>query len=189
MHFIESIRFENGQYHLLDLHQQRVEHTFAAFYPGVQPHQLSTLLPLISEIGKHKFRLLYTDKSFHIESAPYQQRVIKTVKLVAADHLDYSFKFADRSEINALVQQAATDDIILVKNGLVTDASYANIACFDGRTWWTPEWPLLAGVKRADLINKGNVKTRAILPDELQAFEKICLINAMLDLGEVSIQI
>lgn len=189
MHFLESIRFESGQFHLLELHQARLDRTFVAFYPGAVPHQLTTLLPSFVADGKHKFRFLYDDSTFTIESAPYQARTITSVKLVTADHLDYGFKFADRSEINSLVQAAGTDEIIMVKDGLITDASYANIACFDGATWWTPEQPLLAGVKRADLINKRKLTTRAIRPDELPTFKQICLINAMLDLGDVTIQI
>jgi 4-amino-4-deoxychorismate lyase len=146
-------------------------------------------LPAFSEAGTHKFRLLYDEKSFSIESAPYQARTIKTVKMVNADHLDYGFKFSDRSEINDLVELAGTDEIIMIKNGLITDASYANIACFDGKTWWTPQVPLLAGVKRAELLNKGVLKTRVIRHDELHQFNKICLINAMLDVDEVSLKV
>jgi len=189
MHFLETIRFDAGQFHLLGLHQARVDRTFAAFYPGGRPHRLVELLPKNIGDGRHKCRFLYDDQSFTIESAPYQSRIIKTVKLVNADHLDYSFKFADRSELNELVAQAGTDDIILVKNGLVTDASYANLACFDGENWWTPDQPLLAGVKRAHLIEKGDLKTRTIHPADLLQFRKICLINAMLDLDEVSLNV
>jgi len=187
--FLESIRFDNGQFHLLDLHQQRVDRTFAAFYPGAQPHQLEVLMPTFSAAGRHKFRFLYDGLTCAIESAPYQPRTVKTVKCIAADHLDYSFKFADRSEINELVEQAGTDDIFMIKNGLVTDASYANIACYDGVTWWTPEKPLLDGVKRAELINNGVLRTKPIYPNELPSFKQICIINAMLDLGDVSIQV
>ena len=43
---------------------------------------------------------------------------------------------------------------LIVKDGYLTDTSIANIALYDGYTWFTPAHPLLRGTKRAELLNK-----------------------------------
>ena len=54
------------------------------------------------------------------------------------------------------------DDILIVKNGLLTDTSIANIALYDGNDWYTPLHPLLKGTKRAELLDKGVLKEKEI---------------------------
>ena len=183
--FIESIRFEDGEYHLLSFHQDRVNRAFAAFFSGQEPLNLEAVLPSFDRAGKFKFRVIYDQQSCRVEHAPYSPKLIKSVKLVEANELDYSFKYADRTELNEMLKQADADEIIIVKNGFITDTTYANIACFDGHDWWTPGRPLLNGTKRADLLNLGILKTRNIRPEELGSFQKVCIINAMLNLDEI----
>ena len=81
------------------------------------------------------------------------------------------------------------DDIIIIRNGQVTDSYYANLVFYDGRDWWTPQSPLLKGIKREFLLNKNHVKTRKIYEGDLKSFKKASLINAMLEIGEVEIPI
>ena len=65
-------------------------------------------------------------------------REIRSLKVVVDDRIDYSFKSADRSSLNRLTaQKGDCDEIIIVKNGLVTDTSFTNIAVFDGEQWLT----------------------------------------------------
>ena len=143
-------------------------------------------LPDFSEIGKHKFRFEYDSASYQLESEVYQPKSIQTIKLVEAN-LDYNFKFIDRSGLQNLLDQSQADEIIIVKNGLVTDSSYSNLAFFDGSGWWTPERPLLAGIRRASLLDRGKIKTIKIRIDDLLKYEKVSLVNAMLDLDELTI--
>jgi 4-amino-4-deoxychorismate lyase len=185
--FLESIRFENGNYHLLELHQERVNRTFAQFFPAVKPLQLSEILPEFNQLEKFKFRVVYDHRSSDLSYAVYEPKLIRSIKLVNVDHLDYSFKYADRSVLNQLVQKAGTDEIIIVKNGLIADSSYANIACFDGHKWWTPEKPLLQGVRRNHLIQTNKLGTKDITAEQLFQFQSVSLINAMMGLSELSI--
>jgi hypothetical protein len=39
------------------------------------------------------------------------------------------------------------------------------------------------------LLNEGRIKARDIFIDDLQNFQEVCLINAMLDLGEMIIPV
>ena len=50
------------------------------------------------------------------------------------------------------------DDILIIRNGLITDMSYANVAFFDGTQWLTPRIPLLAGTCRERLLETGPIR-------------------------------
>jgi len=184
--FIETIRFENGEFHLLDYHQERIDRTYASFYSGHSPIQLTQILPEFYENGKYKFQLEYDLENHQLTNRLYTPKTIRTLQLMEAD-LDYGFKFSDRSELQKLLDKSKADEIILVKNGLITDTSYSNLAFYDGSAWWTPEQPLLAGVRRSSLMSKCKLRATNLRVDDLPKFSKVSLINALLDLGELSI--
>jgi 4-amino-4-deoxychorismate lyase len=79
-------------------------------------------------------------------------------------------------------QRGDSDDVIIVKNGLVTDASYANLLFWDGKNWFTPEQPLLKGTQREFLIKNELIKQSTISITDLRKFEKVKLINSMLEM-------
>ena len=78
-----------------------------------------------------------------------------------------------------------SDEVIIVRNGLLTDTSYTNIALFDGCEWLTPKLPLLAGTQRASLIDRQRLREADIRADDLWSFDYIALFNAMMNLGEM----
>lgn len=107
------------------------------------------------------------------------------LRLVHGDDLDYTFKFADRTRIDELfAAKGPADDILILKNGYITDSSYANVILWDGYSWWTPDRPLLAGTQREKLLREGRIKERPILASDLKDYKKLKLINAMLSLEE-----
>ena len=185
--FIESICFKDGHYHLVELHQARVNRTFENYFPQHSPHNLVEILPPLALKGNYKVRVVYNADTIDIEYAEYHIRKINTLQLVDAQYIDYAYKYEDRSTINQLMDEATADDIIMLKDGLITDSSYANLALWDGSDWITPERTMLAGVKRALLLENGALRTREIHADDLNSFQKISLINAMLDLGDIEI--
>ncbi|MEQ8809522.1 MAG: aminotransferase class IV, partial [Imperialibacter sp.] len=69
------------------------------------------------------------------------------------------------------------------RNGLLTDCSYTNVCFWDGSKWHTPSEPLLAGTKRASLLEKGLISERKIVVNDIKYFESVTLINAMLEPG------
>ena len=105
--------------------------------------------------------------------------------LVSAAELDYSYKYVNRDSLDAL-KKSRTDnpleDILIVKNGCITDTSFSNIAFYNGSSWVTPDTPLLKGTKRACYLQSGKLMEKRITPDDLRQFHKARLINAMLDL-------
>ena len=145
-------------------------------------------IPLPTQ-GKHKIRIVYGSECPTIEVFPYQIRPIATIKCVEADFLDYSYKFLDRTFLNTLKESAGTDEVIFIKDGKVTDSSYANIIFFDGRQWLTPSTFLLNGTCRQRLLKEGKIKEAPIHYTDIHHFEQIGFINAMLDIGELSLPI
>ncbi len=187
--FIESICNKNGSYQNLSLHQLRIDQTFCHFFLGSHPIVLDRILPKIELEGTYKVRVVYDAESEDVEFIDYLKRPIQTLKVVESKTFDYSFKFEDRKKIDHLKASSNADDIIIAFNGEIKDSSYANLVFWNGSEWLTPKNPLLGGVKRAQLLTEGKIKKAPIHVSDLGAFEKVGLINAMLDLGEMEVAI
>jgi len=189
--FIETIKLSDGRVFHLAYHQERVCNTFLRFFPNQKVLSLSDIIEKVTlpTQGKHKIRIVYGSEYPSVEVLPYQIRSIATIKCVNADFLDYSYKFLDRTFLNTLKESAGTDEVIFVKNGKVTDSSYANIIFFDGRQWLTPSTYLLNGTCRQRLLKEGKIKEAPIHYTDIHRFEQIGFINAMLDIGELSLPI
>jgi 4-amino-4-deoxychorismate lyase len=185
MKFIESIRAENGSFKNLPLHQDRVNRTFKSYFPDSEPLLLDRVLPKIELDGIYKVRFIYDRFSSDIEFINYHPRTIQSLSLIDTPAFNYAFKFEDRTTINNLLKQSQTDEIIMCVDGLLTDSSYANIALYDGQHWFTPKSHLLNGVRRQQLLSIGKIKEATIKKSDIGAFQKISLINAMLDLEEL----
>ena len=177
---VESIKAENGQFFLLDYHQDRLERTFHAVYKSSCPWQLAAILPQAPSQGLFKVRFLYNATDFSIEVQPYVPKIIKTLKLIEIGDYTYPHKWTDRSTINAaFAQRGNCDDVLMTKNGFLTDASYANIVLFDGANWVTPEKPLFEGVQRSYLLDHKKIKTANIATTALSNYQGFQMINAM----------
>ena len=125
-------------------------------------------------------RVTYSKTVDKIEFIPHQFREIKNLKLVEDNSVDYQYKYSDREILNNLfAKRGNCDDILIIKNGLITDTSTANIIFYDGKKWWTPDTPLLRGTQRAKLLSEKKIFKCRITPDDLNKFEKAGLINAM----------
>ena len=79
--------------------------------------------------------------------------------------------------------------MIFLRDKKVTDASYANLIFFDGSQWLTPTTFLLNGTCRKRLLNEGKIREMPIYEKDIASFECIGLINAMLDIGDLSLPI
>lgn len=193
MRFIESILFKDGEYQNLEYHQQRVDRTFEKFMPSIPSHDLKNILLDLKMDGIYKARLVYEgdaeDADYDLEFIEYKPKLIRSIALIETDSFDYSFKYENRSKINSLLSQADTDEIIISINGFITDSSYSNLAFWNGEKWLTPAIPLLNGVRRTQLIHERKIHEAPIKNGDLSAFEKVSLINAMLDLEDMVIPI
>lgn len=189
--FIESISCVDGELQLLELHQARVNRTFFTNYGLLaRPFKLAKVIRQVPSQGRHKCRVVYDKDDVTIAFQPYQTPKINTLQIVEGTDIDYRFKYENRRALDQLYAlRAGQDDIIVVKDGCVSDSYFANLAFYDGEEWWTPDSPLLEGVRRQSLLDQGLIQKAAIGAEDLGKFEKVSLINAMLDLGDVEIDI
>ena len=145
--------------------------------------------------GRYKYRLPYGRTLGAAAISSYKPRILSSLVVVEPDHFEYPLKFADRTRFERLRRRAglseldASDDILIVVGGLLTDTSYSNVALFNGRTWVTPSHPLLDGVKRAELLHRSAIEVADIRLSELQSYETLSIVNAMLDLGEIVVPV
>ncbi|MFP4362801.1 MAG: aminotransferase class IV family protein [Spirochaetia bacterium] len=188
---VESIKIENGKPFYLEWHQRRLESAFHHLYktgPGFQIAQVLTV-PSTYREGTVKCRFLYNSRSYKTEFQPYAQKKRDTLKIVHADWIDYSYKYTNRNDISALLNRnRECDDILIVKNGLVTDSSAANIVFKQNSRWLTPASPLLPGTTRARLLAEGEIQEAEITPESLGTFDGFVLINAMIGFNKSNLQ-
>ncbi len=186
--FIETLRVENGEIYNIEAHQERIIRTLTHFSSTFSPIDIARQIDFALPQDRHKLRILYSEKGIEeITCTPYTFRLIESLRLVYDDDIDYAFKYADRTHLQALYEQRGRcDDILIVKNGLLTDTSIANIALSDGANWYTPRRPLLHGTKRAELLFYGFVEEADLRVEDLQRFPYIRLLNVMTDWEEWS---
>lgn len=189
---VESIKLKDGVFYRLKYHQERVNKAFEACFPNEEPINLFETLQeySIPQSGLYKCRIVYDVDVQLVEMQPYVRRYINSLKLVETDIESRVYKSEDRSLYNeAFAKRSMCDDVLLVKNGLLTDASYSNIALFDGKEWFTPQTPLLYGVNRAELIALGKITEKDIKAEDLSDYQQIALFNAMIEFGELVLDV
>lgn len=108
----------------------------------------------------------------------------RKVGVIRDDAIDYSYKYTDRSRLNILLRDSGCDEIVIVRRGLVTDASAFNLVFESADGLFTPAGPLLAGTKRQELLERGLIAARRIEAQELGDYLNVRFINAMTDLKE-----
>jgi 4-amino-4-deoxychorismate lyase len=144
---------------------------------------LSLQIPEELQKGIVKCRILYKNMIENIEFEPYSPRQIRSLQMVIDDNISYSHKFADRTQLIALLKKKGeADDILIVKNGRITDTSFGNVVLRKGTEYYTTFSFLLNGTKRQQLLNEGIITEKNITPAELFTMDKLIIINAMLDL-------
>jgi 4-amino-4-deoxychorismate lyase len=190
--FIESIQLKDGEFKRLAFHQARVQNAISDFYPQERAFDLAEFLDksTFPTEGIYKCRIVFDSEVRQVEFLPYTRRDIKSLKLVDTEIESRRYKMEDRSGFNAAFEKRdSCDDVLLVKDGLLTDSSYCNIALFDGENWVTPRVPLLYGVNRAQLLNEGKLIEKDIAVVQLKNYRQIALFNAMIELGELVLDI
>ena len=179
--FLETIKIVDGEIFNLEYHQKRYEGVLEAL--GVK--EIQNLAEYINppEWGLYRCRLVYDTDDIEVTFHEYKKRDITTLKLIFENEIEYTHKSTSREKIDALFQMREEgDDILIIKDLLVTDTSIANIAFeTSGGEWITPKNPLLKGTTRARLLDEGKLKEADIRVHELRSFTKVALLNAMID--------
>lgn len=184
--YIETVRIENGELHNVERHNMRMNAVRKEVWGTNDCLKLEDYVQAHSYKERTRCRVTYGMEIESVEYFPYQIRPVHSLQLVDGGDIDYRMKHADRTDLNELFShRSEADEILIVRNGLLTDTSIANIALWDGSCWYTPALPLLGGTQRAYLLDQGIISTRNIRVEELSCFQKIRMFNAMIDFGEV----
>lgn len=177
---IESIKLLDGTFHNLEYHQRRMESSLKELFGSYPVVNLEDRLQDWPMTGLFKCRIRYDIDFFEVGYVTYQMTSIRSLKIVEDNTVEYEYKYANRSDIERLFnKREACDDIIIVKDGLVTDSSYTNLLFRKDNCWYTPQKPLLKGTKREELLDKGLINEKEIPLQDVTRYESIKLINAM----------
>jgi 4-amino-4-deoxychorismate lyase len=186
--FVETICIQDGKARNLRYHIDRMNRTIRQFFPHLTSVTEADLLPqILQESGLQKARVVYsaegiTERTF----APYALRTIQNIALVEDNEINYRWKSTDRTPLTRQREKAPhADEVIIIKDGCVTDTSYTNLCFFDGHEWFTPDTPLLPGTMRQYLLDQGLIKPRHILATDILHYQRVSLINAMMVLGDL----
>lgn len=176
----ETIRIEDGIVSNLEYHNIRLNHTRASLFGSRDQIDLADYLGDVPSRGLIKAKIIYNDYILDITYTPYTPKQITHFKPLDTT-IDYHYKYTDRTQLNLLTKNLdASTEIILIKHGLVTDTSIANIAIRQDTTWYTPKSPLLDGTTRARLLDDGFLTPRDITITDVLDADEFALMNAMI---------
>jgi len=182
LQLIETICYENGTFHRIPLHEDRMNRARRHFLGVCAPIFLTQSLEVPDNLKSKKVRcrVTYSDMIENIEYGSYIFKKIESLKIVEGEAIDYSFKYKNRDSLNRLLEyRGSKDEILIVRNGLITDTSFTNIIFLQNGYWYTPALPLLHGTRRAEYLFNRKIFPRNIRPEELKYYEEARLINAM----------
>lgn len=183
--FLETICILDGEVQNIEAHKKRMQET-ASYYRFVAPElpDIEALLTDGLRESKIKCRVCYHNDITSITFEKYIPRNIQSLKLINM-FPDYAYKFSDRKVMDDLLKlRDGCDEILIIRNGLVTDTSYSNVVFNKDGEYFTPNFPLLNGTKRQKLINDRVIKEIEIGVDSIKEYEHVWLINALLDIED-----
>lgn len=180
MRYFETIRCYDYDIYNLNYHRKRVARTVGLnidlneyIYP---PNNLNL-----------KCKLIYDENS--IVSVYYEKYIKKHIgsfALIYDDDIEYGKKSINRECIDKLLdKRGKADEIIIMKNNLLTDTSIANIAVLYQDRWLTPALPLLDGTTRQRLLDSKQIHEENISLDMLQKSKSIALLNSMIGFDKI----
>lgn len=187
---VESIKLKDGQIQNLNYHQDRMNRAMTELFYEAEKINLEKeiFIPENCASGVYKIRVVYGATIENIEIEPYIFRTISRLKVVCHESIDYHLKYTDRQILQELfARRGDCDDIIIIKNGLVTDSFAGNLLFFDGKNWVTPTTPLLKGTKRQFLLDRGIISEKIIRKEDISGYQKLGIINAMIDFEEMPV--
>jgi 4-amino-4-deoxychorismate lyase len=177
--FFETVRVEKGTIHNRIWHNRRLNRTIYENFGIRTDYDIADYISPPKDLQLYRCRVLYKERVDQVTLTPYRPRSYRALKLIDSD-IAYPYKSTDRDAIEDLFKQRGeADDIVIVRDGILTDTSIANIALYDGVTWYTPETPLLEGTMRASLLAEKKLKTKVLKPDDLKKSVKFAVMNAM----------
>ncbi|WP_292271306.1 aminotransferase class IV [Butyricimonas sp.] len=184
--FVETIRVNNGQFCHLAYHECRARATsLAVFGCRLEWDVAGMTVPDEARQGVVKCRVVYDTVIRDVTFSPYTFRRIGSLRLIEDNAIDYRFKSTDRVALeHVFAQRDGCDNVLVVRQGMITDTSFSNIVLEDTTGLYTPDTFLLNGTRRQRLLDEGVVRERAVPVSELYRYDRLYLINAMIGLED-----
>ena len=187
---VETIKINNGTPENLEFHDRRMNNSLSGLYGTRKGFDLNAILKVPYKLsdGIVKCRIVYDTEIKEITYQPYVIRPVNSLRLVEDNEIEYRYKYSDRSTLDALFEKRGScDDILIIKNGYVTDTYYANIVFKSTNgDWVTPESCLLKGTRRTCLLEKNQIKEAVIRVSDINNYTEARLINAMIDICDTN---
>ncbi len=190
--FIESIKVEENRIWQFEYHLDRISRTLKDQCGIAARINFDQFKPTLESLAptRHKLRIIYNSDYCKYTCTPYKLKEISSLRVVISDSITYEHKYEDRQKLDKLyLLRRHYDDILICKNGLITDSHYCNVALLREGLWYTPRKPLLPGTCRARLLDDNRIHEADISADSLHTYEQIRLFNALMDFGEVELEI
>ena len=181
----ESLKVENRELFNIEYHNRRLNDSRKSIFGSSDVIDLKVAVAIPERITKavYKCRVIYKESILSVDFMRYEPKSVNSLKLVYDDEIEYSHKYSDRSTINKHTTNLA-DDILIVKNGFITDTSFSNIVFKSDGKYYTPSTPLLKGTKRTQLLESGIITEEEIKVNDLKKFDSFHIINAMVGLED-----
>jgi len=176
---LETIKVQGGEALHLTYHNQRFNKTRKKLF---DIHNLFDLATIIKPPNQETYRcrILYDQSIQKIEYLPYQPKTIRMIAIMESA-IDYAYKYADRTALEALLADSPqSDEVLISHNGFLRDTTIANIAFLENGKWITPNKPLLEGTTRQRLVDEGFLTPKNIRKDAIGHFDGFALMNAMI---------
>lgn len=187
---LESIKVLDNRIYNLAYHQERIARSLKEHLGSDKQIDFAPIIADIEQLPDmlFKLRLVYNDSFLKYEFVPYHLKPIKSLKRIYTSKVSYPYKYLERARLDTLYsRKGIADDILIIRENMLTDSYYCNVALEKDGLWYTPKAPLLKGTKRQQLIDE-EVITEAPLSDlHISEYQKICLFNAMIEFGEVEL--
>jgi len=188
----ETIRVFEKHLWNVEFHNVRFNNSRKELFEIQEWLDLAEIITLPESLGKglYKCKIVYERDIISVDFEPYVRRNIHSLKLINDDIAEYEYKLCERKLFKKLLHEnKPCEEILIVKNGYITDTSFSNVAFYDGVNWVTPQSPLLKGTMRAFLLEKKILKQAPLRVCDIPNFEKVSLINAMNGLCDIEIQV
>jgi len=186
---LETIRIEGGRPLHLEYHNHRFNRSRRELFGATEDLDLADFLMDAPSSGLWRCRVLYTLYIEKVEYLPYTLHLPHRFALAEFEG-DYTYKYADRSIFEKLKRaHPEAEELLLCRDGLLTDTTIANIALRRDDLWYTPAQPLLPGTTRERLLEQGRLIPAEIPCDAIGTYDAIAVMNAMIgfqNLGGVS---
>ena len=178
---LETIQILNGVAQWLEFHNERLNKTRKILFNATDTIDLKNFIRAPPQNGIYKCRVIYAKTVESVEYDSYQAKNFHCFRIIDVDDLVYTFKYLNREQLNRLFMlRREADDVLIIKQGLVTDTSIANVAFWDEDKWITPVTPLLKGTTRERLLRKKQIFTAEIQVSDLKNFSWMAIMNALL---------